>query len=95
MRRSLTLTLIAALGAGCTQFPQLDATVSDKMRRAPYPDLVPLEGLQKRIDATRIDPATLPTIQTRIARLKTRAERLRGTVVDSDAKARMQEGVQQ
>ncbi len=95
MRRSYALVLIAALGAaGCTQFPQLDATLTDESRRAPYPDLVPLSGLQARIDGTRIDPGTAPAIEARIDGLKSRATALSGTVIDSDTRARMQQGVQ-
>ncbi len=99
MRRTLALAMIAALGAGslpagCTRFPDLDATLSDAARAAPYPDLVPLSGLQARIADTNTDPGTLPTIEARIAGLKSRAARLRGTVIDSAARARMQAGVQ-
>jgi len=100
MRRSLSLALIAALGAvapllpGCTQFPQLDATLTDEARRAPYPDLVPLSGLQARISDTNTDPGTAPAIEARIAGLKTRAASLSGSVIDSGTRARMQAGVQ-
>lgn len=100
MRPSLALALIAAFGAGaplpgCTQFPQLDATLSDEVRRAPYPDLVPLDSLQDRMEMTQVQPGTLPAIEERIARLKARAAGLRGSVIDSAARARMQAGVQQ
>ncbi|HEY9038771.1 MAG TPA: hypothetical protein VIN05_07500 [Roseovarius sp.] len=99
MRRSLPLALITALAAvgllpGCAQFPELDATLTDEARRPPYPDLVPLSGLQERISGTNTDPGTAPAIEARIAGLKTRAARLSGTVIDSDTRARMQAGVQ-
>lgn len=96
MRRSLALALIAGLtAAGCAQFPELDATLTDEARAAPYPDLVPLEGLQARIGSTRIDPGTAPAVQARIAALKSRASRLRGTVIDDATRTRMQAGVRQ
>ncbi len=99
MRRSLTLAVIAALGAGgllpgCTQFPELDATLTDEARRAPYPDLVPLSGLEARINGTYTDPGTAPAIEARVTALKTRAAGLSGTVIDSGTRARMQAGVQ-
>ncbi|MCQ0092082.1 hypothetical protein [Roseovarius sp. M141] len=98
MRHSFALALIAALGAGsllpgCAQFPQLDATLTDQSRRAPYPDLVPLSGLQARINDTDTNAGAAPAIEARIARLKSRAARLRGTVIDSDTRTRMQAGV--
>jgi len=94
-----TLALIAALGLaagapGCTQFPDLDASVTDAARAGPYPDLVPLDGLQARLATSRIAPDTLPAIEARIARLRARAARLRGSVVDGATRARMQAGVQ-
>jgi hypothetical protein len=100
MRRTLALAVIAALGAGslpaaCTRFPDLDATLSDAARASPYPDLVPLSSLQARIGGTNTDPGTLPAIEARIAGLKSRAARLRGTVIDGATRARMQAGIRQ
>lgn len=94
------LALIAALGlaaalSGCTQFPELDASVSDAARTAPYPDLVPLGGLQARLTTTNIAPDTVSTIEARIARLEARADSLRGNVIDDATRARMQAGVRQ
>ncbi len=94
MRRNLALALLIALGAaGCTQFPELDATLTDEARAAPYPDLVPLDGLQARINGTNTDPETVPTIEARITGLKSRASGLSGTVIDSATRARMEAGV--
>lgn len=94
------LALIAALGLaaalpGCAQFPELDASVTDAARSAPYPDLVPLGGLRARLATTRIAPDTVPTIEARIARLEARADRLRGSVIDDATRARMKAGVRQ
>lgn len=99
MRPSLAFALSVALGAGavlpgCTQFPQLDATISDTTRRAPYPDLVPLEGLRARIDGTRIAPDTAESVTTRADRLRARAARLRGPVIDAPTRVRMRKGVE-
>ena len=70
-------------------------TVTDTARYAPYPDLVPLDGLQARIAETRIAPETVGDTETRIARLKARAARLRGTVIDSGTRQRMKDGIAQ
>lgn len=101
MRPSLILFLVAALSA-CSQFPELDATVSDDARDAPFPDLVPIESLTARIGQDRITPDMPGTVEARaeglrsqagrrtataapdparVARLKTRAEALRGAPV--------------
>lgn len=98
MRRHLALT--CALGAaclitGCAQFPQLDATVTDAARSAPYPDLVPLDSLRSRMDFPAVDADTLPTIEERVADLKSRKEDLQGDVIDSATRQRMQAGVRQ
>ena len=87
------LAICAALSA-CSQFPDLDATTSDAVRDAPYPDLVPLDGLQARFDPDAALPdATRDSVAARAARLKARAARLRGTVIDADTRQRMAGGV--
>jgi hypothetical protein len=96
----ITLALIASLGIAaalpaCTQFPDLEQTVRDAARNGPYPDLVPLDGLQARLAASRFDAGTAPAIDARIAQLEARAARLRGSVIDDASRARMQAGVQQ
>ncbi|QIE47461.1 hypothetical protein G5B38_06380 [Pseudohalocynthiibacter aestuariivivens] len=86
------LILMAAL-ASCSQFPELDAAVSDDIRDAPYPDLVPLDTLDIRTGTGRIAPDAAQTMESRVARLKSRAARLRRTVIDQDTRARMQGGI--
>ncbi len=88
----LALILVAALPA-CSQFPALDATVSEDIRNASYPDLVPLDTLDIRTAPGRITPGTVKTMEARVARLKARAARLRGTVIDRDTHTRMQDGI--
>ncbi|MDX1785773.1 hypothetical protein [Roseovarius sp. ZX-A-9] len=89
---SITMILVAALSA-CSQFPELDAVVSDDIRDAPYPDLVPLDTLDIRTGPGRITPGTAQTVEARVARLKARAARLRRTVIDGDTRARMRDGI--
>ncbi|MDO5759209.1 MAG: hypothetical protein Q4P24_17460 [Rhodobacterales bacterium] len=83
----------ACLAAGCAQFPQLDATVTDAARAAPYPDLVPLASLRSRMDFPGVDADALPAIEERVADLKSRAEDLQGDVIDSATRQRMRAGV--
>ena len=75
----------------CAEFPQLDSTLDDAARAAPYPDLVPLGPLlaaQAPVAATDPGRAT----QDRAAALRARAARLRGAVIAPAERARMQAG---
>ncbi len=64
--------LLAALLAGCAEFPQLDAAISPEARRAPFPTLVPLnEVLDRRGDA-RLTGAEAGPLKARADRLKAR-----------------------
>jgi hypothetical protein len=95
LRRSAVTAALIGL-AGCTSVPELDATVPDEMRNAPYPELVEL-------DASLTTPATPRKDGQRISkslsdwqkRLQDRARRLNATIIDADTRARMQAGVTQ
>ena len=52
---TIALLLGVSLLAGCTQFPELDRTITPALEAAP-PDLVPIDPLAKAT-AGRIDPA--------------------------------------
>lgn len=43
--RASALIFLVFLPVGCTQFPALDDRITPAMEAAPYPELVPLEGL--------------------------------------------------
>jgi len=86
--------VILTVLAGCSQFPEVDDTVSDETQDVAYPDLVPLDSLKARLSDPRITPDMAPTLEARIARLKWRAARLRGTIIDADTRRRMRDGVQ-
>lgn len=93
-RSALILATLAALLAGCTQFPQLDRTISPAAAAADYPELVPVGPLLARAEAGRVNvPATQANLEGRVARLKARAARLRGTVLSGREKQRLQEGL--
>ncbi|QYX58143.1 hypothetical protein K1T73_07205 [Roseovarius sp. SCSIO 43702] len=96
MRLSRPLLPALALSlAACTQFPEVDASISDTARAADYPALVPLDTLKARMDAPSLDPASARDLDTRAARLKARAAALqRRSVIDPATRERMRRGVQ-
>lgn len=103
MERPMTLTrppskLVTALSlaalAGCTPFPELSSPASEAALAQPYPELVPLGDLDMRLETSRITPETAPGVEARVARLKDRAARLSGDVVDAETRSRMRAGVQ-
>ena len=73
----VALVLGGALLAGCTQFPELDRTITPEMEAADYPDLVPIDPLLAQAEAGRIDPAqTEAELTGRAAGLQSRASRI-------------------
>lgn len=92
MRTILTCTCLAAL-ISCTQFPDLDNTVDKSVSKISYPNLVPLESLVDTAGTNAITPVVEANLNTRIARLKSRAARLRRTVIDAPTRQRMKNGI--
>ena len=94
--RPLKIALLC-LTAACTQFPELDATLDQATLDAPYPDLVPLGPLLAQADGIAQTGQTSATAQasfdSRLARLRAQAARLRGPVVDRATRARMARGI--
>jgi hypothetical protein len=68
----LTLLLFLCLCA-CAPFPQLEGTISDDARNAPYPQLGPLPKGPDVSDAASVDA----DIGARVDALQAKAERLR------------------
>jgi hypothetical protein len=96
MRYLAVACLVAATAlAACSQFPELDEDAALGARDAPYPDLLPAETLRAQVADARITPDSQTALKARIARLRSRAARLRGTVVDGGTRARMSQGVRQ
>lgn len=82
--------LLATLSA-CNEFPELEDTVDSN---ATYPDLVPIESLTAKAPDPQIEPETATDTQARIDRLKSRAARLQGDVIDDETHQRMQDGIE-
>ncbi|SIO32777.1 hypothetical protein SAMN05444722_1460 [Rhodovulum sp. ES.010] len=76
MARCITLALATAL-AGCTQFPELDATGPARGRIAESPRLVPVAPLLSRASETRATEDTTKSLETRAEALRRRAAALR------------------
>ena len=89
MARIVTLILAVSLSA-CTQFPQLDAAVSDRARSADYPSLIPAERIAaKRDSGGRLQEGDGEALLARADRLHERGRILRGLpVVDEAARLR-------
>ena len=84
MRQIIGPLALAILLAGCTDFPELDAAVSDRARAADYPELVPTEGLLAKRGNNRVSETTGPELLARAERLQARARLLRGIEVVND-----------
>lgn len=91
--RRASMIMIVAVLAGCTQFPDLDSAISPGAESADYPDLVPLETLQARTTEPTVTPSAISGIEARIANLRARAARLKGTIIDHPTRARLTAGV--
>ena len=87
------LIAVLALGA-CTQFPELDNTITPDLERAEFPALVPVEPLLAAATAGRVDPVQTETaLLGRLSRLRARADRLRGSVLSGRERQRLREGM--
>jgi hypothetical protein len=95
--RGIRLWAASALllgGAACTQVPELDATIPDDLRNAPYPKLIRLDQSLFAVQPPQEQSAEIEkSLAARRDRLQSRARGLNSTVVDPAARKRMQDGV--
>jgi hypothetical protein len=90
----LVLIALPALVAGCTQFPALDRTLTPALEAAPYPALVPLGPVLAAAQRTGLDPQQAnAALDARVAALKSRAARLRGSVLSGAERVRLEKGL--
>ncbi len=92
-RRATLVLVFISVVSSCSDFPELDDAVDSDAHDARYPDLVPIEDIYAGIPEAQIDDETTMDVEARIARLKARAARLRGTVIDSHTRKRLKDGV--
>lgn len=64
--------------AGCTQFPELDAAETPGVAQAPYPALVPLDGLLTERAPPQATPEVIDAVQGRAEGLRGRGAALQG-----------------
>ena len=67
------LALVAAGLSGCARFPELDATATPGVAEAPFPKLVPLDGLLEEQAPPRATPEVITEVEARAAGLQARA----------------------
>jgi len=91
--RLACLFAAAAVGA-CGQLPELGTTISDSAARAPYPQLVPVEQLRAGAAEESITPETAEEVEARADGLRHRAAGLRGAVLDSASRSRLEQKVE-
>jgi len=92
LRASLLAALVLGV-TGCTQFPELDARLTEADLQAQPPALIPAERILAGTDTQAIGPDTQSALDDRVAALQNRAEALRGTALEPETRARMQAGV--
>ena len=94
MRFAFALFALLSALTACTEFPELDATVSPEQANAPYPDLVPLAPLLAQANTSNGTAELANTnLDQRLSNLRARASRLRGPVISAAVRARMLRGV--
>ncbi len=89
MRLILSFSLLAFAVSACTDFPELDAVVSEQAKRADYPTLVAIDGILSRANDAQITPATIGSLQSRIAHLRARAAHLKRPVIDQTTRSKL------
>ena len=96
MRLKSSLCVLSVLAFGvtaCTQFPQLDRTITPALEDADFPALVPVDPLLATASAGRVDPLqTQANLQGRVSRLRARAARRRGSVLSGRERQRLAQG---
>lgn len=75
--------------AGCSTFPELDERETREDRAADFPELSPIESLTNSGTVSRIDPEDEVIFEARIANLKARAAKLKGSVIGPNARNRL------
>lgn len=92
LRRLSLFCVATALGA-CGAFPEVDAATSEAALDAPFPELRPVESLRATVPEEKIDDDTGDNLQSRADRLRARAAGLRGSVLDTRSRARLEQDV--
>ena len=86
--------ITAAVLAGCTEFPEVDAALTEGNPDAAFPELLPFEDLLQAGDP-RLSETEDEALLARAAALRGRADALRAPVIDGQTRDRMEDGVTQ
>lgn len=81
----LVVVLIGVLG--CTPLPDVGENRSEALRNATYPEFIPLNELPTQPKVNRV--AIEQDVQARLARVNTKAKRLRGPVLTPAERSRL------
>ncbi|WP_300058373.1 hypothetical protein [uncultured Roseobacter sp.] len=93
--RLAALCFLLITAAACVQFPEIDDATDEVARDADYPDLVPLDTIPaSSVDAQTEREDTQATLEARVSGLQARAARLRGSVLSSDDRTRLDTDVE-
>jgi hypothetical protein len=83
-----------ALGlSACTQFPQLDATLEDTDKDAPYPRLFSKSAIEQGTQRVTITPEVTQGINDRVAALKARAKAIGATAMTAKERAQLEDAI--
>lgn len=90
--RALLILLTLSLVACSPKIPDASQRISDAAKRAPYPQLEPLDALLARSEAGSDIVVQTEALSARVLRLKARAAALRGrSIVDGATRLRLQQ----
>lgn len=82
------------LTGACTQFPELDSTITPALKAAEFPTLTPIAPVLAAAQTGGIEPVqTAAGIDARVAALKARAASLRGSVLSGNERQRLAQGL--
>lgn len=94
MRRAIASTLLVLTTACTAHLPNADETVGAAALEAPYPTLERLPNLLAQADTGSTIVADTADFEARVARLKARANALRGrSVIDGQTRLRLARAV--
>ena len=93
LRFTPVLALIGALLAGCSNFPELNGVISPAAQGTDYPSLLPIDQIITGAQQAQFTGQTSVTLQARANRLRARADRLRGPVIDRKTRTRMRRAI--
>ncbi|MEI4231602.1 hypothetical protein [Roseovarius sp. D22-M7] len=91
--RPVLIVLAIASLAGCTDVPPRRADLSAGDRDAPYPALIPAHRITGRVPPPPSEARTAEDLDARADRLRARAARLKGPVIDDTTRDRMRSGI--